>query len=75
MSLSLSFISAYCILHNVFEHTVFCRILTPPQKDAPPPPKFLDHIPEVSGPKIYMTALFIDRFNAVLTICLLHPMK
>ena len=45
----------------------------PPQIDAPP--KFLDHVPEVSSSEIYMTTLFNDRFNAVLMICLLHPMK
>ena len=38
-------------------------------------PKFLDHLPEVSSSKIYMTTLFNDRLNAVLTICLLHSMK
>ena len=43
------------------------RIL--PKKHAPPqidaPPKFMDHVPEVSSSKIYMTVLFNDRFNAV----------
>ena len=39
------------------------------------PPKFLDLVPEDSSPKIYMTTLFNDWFNAVLTICMLHPMK
>ena len=38
-------------------------------------PKFLDHVPEVSSSKIYMTMRFNDRLNAVLTICLLHSMK
>ena len=35
-----------------------------------PPPKFLDHVPEVStgSSKIYMTTLFNDPFNAVITI-------
>ena len=46
---------------------------TPPQIDAPP--KFLDHVPEVSSSKIYMTTLCNDWLNAVLTICLLHSMK
>ena len=50
-----------------------------PNKRASPnrsaPPQFLDHIPEDSRPKIYMTTQFNDRFNAVSTICLLHPMK
>ena len=54
-------------------HTVFYRIHTPPQIDAYP--KFSDHVPEDSSPKIYMTTLFNDRLNAVLTICLLHLMK
>ena len=45
----------------------------PPQIDAPT--KFLDHVPEDRSPKIYMTTLFNDRFNAVLTISLLNPMK
>ena len=51
------------------------RIL--PNRRASPnrcaPPKFLDHIglPEVRSPKIYMTTQFNDRFNALLTICLL----
>ena len=45
----------------------------PPQIDAPP--QFSDPLPEDTSPKIYMTTLFIDRFNAVLMICLLHPMK
>ena len=39
------------------------------------PPKFLDHVPQVSSSKIYMTTLFKDRLIAVLTICLLHCMK
>ena len=56
------------------KYTVFCRIHTPPQIDAPPP-KVLDHIPEVSSSKLYMTTLFNGRLNAVLTICLLHSMK
>ena len=54
-------------------YTVFCRIHAPPQKDAPP--KFLDNVPEVSSSKIYMTTLFNDWLNTVLTICLLHSMK
>ena len=54
-------------------NTVFCQINVPPQIDAPP--KFLDHVPEVSSSKIYMTTQFNDRLNAVLTICLLHSMK
>ena len=54
-------------------HTVFCRIHAPPQTDAPP--KFLDHLNEVNSSKIYMTTLFNDRPNAVLTIYLLHSMK
>ena len=54
-------------------HTVFCRIHAPPQIDAPP--KFLDHVREVSSSKIYMTTLFNDWLNAVLTIRLLHSMK
>ena len=40
----------------------------PPQIDTPPP-KCLDHVPEDSSPKTYMTTLFNDRFNAVLTVC------
>ena len=60
---------------NLFlvSYTVFYRIHAPPQIDAPP--KFFDHVPEDSSSKIYRTTLFNDRFNAVLTICLLHLMK
>ena len=37
----------------------------PPQIDAPP--QFFDHVglPEDTSPKIYMTTLFDDQFNAV----------
>ena len=59
----------FCRLEIPYIYTVFHRI------HAPPPPKLFDHEPEDSSPKIYMTTLFNDRFNAVLTICLLHPMK
>ena len=38
----------------------------PPQIDAPPPPKFLDLVPEVSSSKMYMTTLMNDWLNAVL---------
>ena len=44
-------------------HTVFCGIHAPPQIEAPH--NLLDHAPEYSSPKIYMTMLFNDRFNAV----------
>ena len=71
--LNYRFIALFYLMPGVI--TVFYRIHAPPQIDAPPPPKFLDHIPEVSSPKIYMTTLFNDRFNALLTICLLYLMK
>ena len=48
--------------------TIFYHIHTPPKIDTTPP-KFLDHVPEVSSSKIYMTTLFNDQFNAVITIC------
>ena len=40
----------------------------PPQIDVPP--KFLDHISEIS-----ITELPVNAVTAVLTICMLHPMK
>ena len=46
-----------------------------PKQTRPPPPKFWDNVPVDSSSKIYMTTQFNDRINAVLTICLLHPMK
>ena len=53
--------------YYIVRYTVFYRTHAPPQIDAPPKKKFLDHVPEVSGPMIYMTTLFNDRFNAVLS--------
>ena len=61
-----------CKLNDTYN--IFYRIHVPPQIDVPPP-KYLDHVPKVSSPKIYMTTLFNDQCNAVLMICLLHPMK
>ena len=64
-------------MYSVVQQQTYYRIL--PNTRASPnrraPSKFLDHVPEVSRPKIYMTTLFNDWFNAVLMICLLHPMK
>ena len=59
--------------HNFLQDSIY-RILpktraSPNRRAHPPPPKNLDHVPEVSIPKIYMTMQFNDRFNAVLTIC------
>ena len=58
------------ILNNIYP--ILPNTRASPNRCAP---KFFDHVPEVSSPKIYMTTLFNDRLNPVLTICLLHSMK
>ena len=60
------------MMHKVNRNTVFIRIHAPPQIDAPP--KFFDHAPE-SVSQSYLSTLFNNLLNAVLMICMLHPMK
>ena len=49
---------------------IIYRILlnTHASPDVPPPQKFLDHVPEVSSPKIYMTMQFNDQFNTLFVV-------
>ena len=58
-----------CPRNNKYMYHILPNTRASPNRRAPPPQKKLDHVPEVSSPKIYMTMQFNDQFNAVLTIC------
>ena len=59
-------------LRRIWKYRILPNTRASPNRRAPPP-KVLDHVPEDSSPKIYMTTLFDDRLNAVLTIVCCIP--